>query len=59
MLRADMFTILSVSHTVKIVKKSKHFRQIKEGLISMLEADNIQTKESADLDDINLICESE
>ena len=59
MLRADMFTILSVSKTVKIVKKAKHFRLIKEGIISMLEADNIQTTESVDLDDVNLICESD
>ena len=41
MLRADIFTLLSVSHTVKIVKKAKQFRLIKEGIISMLEADNI------------------
>ena len=41
MLRADLFTLLSISQTIKFVKRRKDFRSINEGIYNMLQMQEI------------------
>ena len=55
MLRAEYFTLLSVSQVIKFVRRKKHFKQIRQGIMTLLQIEEDEMIKTGKLKKINNI----